>query len=135
MTLAFLLYTVICFFAYGCMLRLFFIMIADGGALDTVFGWQDMLGRLYGGNKFQKLLGKALGDCKQCTSFWMAVPWFFTYWSFSYYIFDYYPTQEMSLIRAVWFHVFWYVVIHVVSATIGFAVLMAKIKKDKKDKA
>lgn len=88
------------------MLRLFFIMIAEGGALDVVFGWQDMLGRLYGGNKFQKLLGKALGDCKQCTSFWMAVPWFFTYWSFSYYIFD-----------------------------IGFAVLMAKIKKDKNKQA
>lgn len=133
MSIEWLLYSVMVIPAYGMVLRLFFTMIEEGGALDVVFGWQKMLARLYSGNKAQQLIGKALGDCKVCTSFWFAIPWFFLYWSFSHILFGYYPTMEIeSWFWKITFHVFWYIVIHAVAATVGMVILMIKIRKDKK---
>lgn len=133
MTLEYLIYTIL-FLAGGSMaLKLFFTMIQTGNALDVVFKWQKMLAWLYGGNKFMQLAGKALGDCAQCTAFWFMPWWFFLYWKFSYLLFDYYPTQGIdSWFWKIAFHAAWYVVIHAIGATLGFAVLMYKSKKERK---
>jgi hypothetical protein len=134
MKLEWLLYTILVIPAYGMALKIFFAMIAEGGALDVVFGWRKMLDNLYGGGKVKRLIGKALGDCQQCTSFWMAVPWFFLYVKFSYLLFDYYPTQNFGWFWTITLHVFWFVVMQAILATIGFAILMLKLKRDKKSK-
>jgi hypothetical protein len=132
MRIDWLLYTILVIPAFGFMMRFFFQMIEPGGALDVVFGWQKMLDKLYRGGKVSKLLEKALGGCKLCCTFWMAVPYFFAYWAFSRILFDYYPTDGMVWWKAIAFHVFWYVVIHVLVAGVGFAILTAKNKKEKK---
>ena len=56
--------------ASGAITRTFWLFAQEGGAFDI---WQKMLDRLYKAGPSGQLLGKALGDCGQCTAFWMGL--------------------------------------------------------------
>lgn len=125
--LTFLLYTAIFMVAGLCILSTFYAMQAEGGALDVVFGWQKMLNRLYNGNKAQQLLGKALGDCQQCTSFWFMFLWFFAYWGFCRLVLGWYITDVAGwwlwkgIIGFIWYSVF-----HSIGAVSGLFSLLKR---------
>lgn len=82
MPVTFALVTLFFAFAQMAALWLFQRMIARDGLLDQLFGWQKMLDNLYGGKKWQQLLGKALGECEMCTAFWFQFPWYALYFGF-----------------------------------------------------
>lgn len=112
--LIFILITLLFLSAGACVLRLFFAMIQDGGALDVLFGWQKMLSRLYGSqSKFKNLLGKALGDCRQCTAFWFMPFWFLCYYAFCKLVLGYWVTDSLEkwyaigIVNYIWLAVFW----------------------------
>lgn len=124
--LTFLLITV-AFVAGGlCWLRLFAIMISRGQILDMLFGWQNMLERLYGSDKkWKNLLGKALGDCEVCTAYWFQPVWFAAYWLFCRHALHYFITDESaSLFGKIVIGVLWYVVFHGIGAIGGMLTLM-----------
>lgn len=70
------------FIAGPCALKWFEFLIQPRGAFDILFGYQLMLGKLYNGSQAQQLLGKALGDCQRCMSFWFGGIWFFVFYGF-----------------------------------------------------
>lgn len=121
--LTFLLYTVVFWFAGGCILWLFNLMIQPDGALDVVFGWQKMLAKLYNGSKWQQLLGKALGDCPQCTAFWFMPFWYGVYVLFMNVVIGYWITTSIGG------NIVWYIVFHAIGAVAGFVFIIAKMRK------
>lgn len=67
----FLIFTLLFWAAHSAGLFYFINMIQEGGALDTLLNYQNLLRRLYASPKLWKnYLGKVLGDCHLCTSFW-----------------------------------------------------------------
>lgn len=78
-----LLVTAILFWLSGAaLLKWFHFMILPNGAIDVVFGYQKFLNKLYNGSTYQQLIGKALGDCEMCMSFWFSFIWFFVFYGF-----------------------------------------------------
>lgn len=72
--LIFFLYTVFYLIGLSCGIKIFHLSIQPEQALDMIFGWQKMLNYLYESqSKLKNLLGKALGDCEKCMSFWASV--------------------------------------------------------------
>lgn len=81
--LTFLIYTATFWFAGSCLTKLFYFAIQPGQILDKAFGWQSKLNALYTSKKaWQNNLGKALGDCQMCTSFWFMFLWYWCYFLF-----------------------------------------------------
>ena len=131
--LVYLLSTIIVWLAGNFILKIFFQMIQKGEALDIVFGWQKMLEKLYGGNQFKQLLGKALGDCEKCFAFWFMPLWFSVYYFLSTQILGLWITDFMhSYSTGKWFFIntLWYCIFHSVGATSGLWVLLLKNKKN-----
>lgn len=69
----YLLMSIFSIIAAGAITRTFWLFTREGGALDIVFRWQYLLDWLYKGGTARQLLGKALGDCNMCTSFWFGL--------------------------------------------------------------
>lgn len=128
--LAFLIYTMIMWFAGNCILTLFFQMIQPDEALDLLLGWQKMLARLYQGNTRRQLLGKALGDCARCTAFWFMPMWFVVYAVLAGPITGVWITDACTTTAGkIVVNVVWYCVFHSVGAFTGVWGLL-KVKKD-----
>lgn len=111
-------------------LRIIYEMIQHDGAIDVIFGWQKILAKLYRGNKAQQLLGKALGDCERCMSFWFMPIWFFAFYLFAKYVMGVWFTDHLTSTVAIW-GVNWlmFAAFQSVSATTGFILLLFKHKK------
>lgn len=121
MLILFLLFTLMFLVAGICILRIFMDMIQPGAALDIVFNWQKMLSRLYGGNKRQQLLGKALGDCAQCTSFWFMPLWFLCYYITCQLVLNFWVSDVVdTFFGGVFISWVWYAVFHSLGAFFGF---------------
>lgn len=119
--LIYLIVTILFWAAGACMLKWFMLMIEQGGALDVVFGWQKMLHRLYNGTPAQELLGKALGDCIKCTSFWFMPIWFACYYIVSKYAFHHWITDTVhNWICIGIINMIWYCLFHGIGGMIGF---------------
>jgi hypothetical protein len=134
--IAFILYTICFWFAGACVLKYFFFMIQPEGALDLVFGWQNMLKKLYNGNKASQLLGKALGDCQMCTSFWFMPAWYGCYYLFCHWVLHHWVTDTIDTAGWYWtkvslVNVIWYYVFHSIGAFTGL-VTITKILTGKK---
>lgn len=106
-------------------------MIQPGGALDIVFGWQRMLEDLYGSDKrWKNLLGKALGDCQQCTSFWFMPLWYLCYYAFCKIVVNVWVTDgidawwKIAFVNWLWMTVFWSI-----GAVFGLMVVLFKKAK------
>lgn len=134
--ITFILISVIFCASATCILFWFFAMIQDGGALDIAFGWQKMLQRLYNGNKWQQLRGKALGECRMCTCFWFMPLWFFLYYimcklSGHYWITDtlHVSNQYLYWIGVCLLNFSWYCCFHSIGAMIGFVTLNKILEK------
>lgn len=110
-------------FAGVCILKVFMQMIAPDGALDVVFGYQKLLGKLYSGNKFEQLLGKAIGDCQMCTAFWFMPVWYAAYAFVSNTVLDYWISSNILV------NIIWYFVFHSIGAVIGAFILSIKRQK------
>lgn len=130
MLLTFLLYTVLFIAAGNFSLRILYEMVQPEGALDQLLGWQKLLAKLYGGNKAQQLLGKALGDCERCMSFWYMPAWYIFYYLFCKHVMGMWITDGISsglacfFLNWLWLAVFWSV-----GATTGFILLTLKRKQ------
>lgn len=133
--LAFLITTVLFIIAGNGIVKIFFEMIQDGGALDVLFGWQKMLAKLYAKEKkTSQLLEKMLGGCERCFSFWFMPTWFFTYCLTSKYAFHMWVTDAITH-SGFWHWALicfvnwtWYCLFHAVGAQGGYF-LLSKFKK------
>jgi len=128
--LIYLILTLLFLIGGACMLWWFFAMIQRGGALDIVFGWQDMLERLYNGTKAQQLLGNALGDCKKCTSFWFMPVWFCCYYLICKFVFHGWITDLIVIDNICAYsavvcivNIVWYAIFHSIGGMIGLLYL------------
>lgn len=130
MFLTYLLYTLLFIAAANFSLRILWEMIQPDGALDIIFGWQKLLARLYKGNKAQQLMGKALGDCERCMSFWYMPMWFVFYYLFCEHVMGIWITDNVAgdvatfFLNWLWLAVFWSV-----GATTGHFLLLFKRKQ------
>lgn len=133
--MSFLIVTVLFWLAGSCILKLFFFMIQQGGALDVVFGWQRMLNRLFNGNRRQQLLGKALGDCQMCTSFWFMPFWFICYYFFCKVVMHHWVTDSVSgsfyWPKVIGINILWYWLFHAIGAMVGLVGLTKVLIKKK----
>lgn len=130
MFLTFLLYTLLFIAASNFSLRILWEMIQPEGALDQVLGWQKLLARLYRGNKAQQLLGKALGDCERCMSFWYMPMWFVFYYLFSKNVMQVWITDGLEGNAAIFFvNWLWLAVFWSIGATTGHLLLLFKRKQ------
>lgn len=80
--LIFLVFTAIFLIANIGMGKFMLIAISPEQMFDKIFGWQDMLNRLYGGGKFQQLAGKFLGNCETCFLHFISIINFVFYFVF-----------------------------------------------------
>ncbi len=120
LVMTFLLFSLIMWFAGNCILRLFFIAIQTGQILDQLFKWRSMLDNLYASDKaWENNLGKALGDCQICFSFWFMPIWFILYALLG-------NALNIWAINGYW-NILWYVVFHSIGAIVGLGSLI-KIK-------
>jgi len=88
------------------------------------------LAKLYRGTKGQQLLGKALGDCERCMSFWFMPMWFIFYYLFCEHVMGIWITDRVDTTVAAFFlNWLWFAVFQSIGATTGFFVLMLKNKK------
>lgn len=102
----FIVFTIIFLLSYGAFINTFFSMIAPNGMLDIVFKWQRMLDYLYGKEQVgYQLLGKALGNCERCTSFWLAPVWIVIYYVTVRSV-GYWPDWGIA-VNIIWGWVFW----------------------------
>lgn len=94
--------------------------------------WQDMLRDLYESNKkWKNNLGKALGDCQMCLSFWFAPVWFFIYFAFCKIVLGYWITGDIeSWWGVIFVNCVWYWIFHALGSMAGWISLM-KYKKKK----
>lgn len=130
MFLVYLIYTLFFIAAANCSLRILYEMIQPEGLLDIVFGWQKMLSKLYGGNKAQQLLGKALGDCMRCMSFWYMPMWYVFYYLFCEHVMGIWITDNVTSTIATFFvNWLWLAVFWSVGAQTGFLLLTFKRKQ------
>jgi len=124
--LIFILYTLIFWFAGNCILRIFHFAIQPEQALDMIFGWQRMLNNLYeSNNKALNLLGKALGDCQMCMSFWFMILW---YWAY------FFTIRSLGLwpFDGILTNIIWYIAFHSIGTVAGLFILGIKLKKKRK---
>lgn len=131
MFLVFLLYTIVFWASGSAIIKLFFKAIQRGQLLDQLFGWADMLERLYASDRrWKNNLGKALGDCQMCTSFWFTFLWFWVYYFFSRNVLHYFITDEVnSFILKIAVFIVWIIAFNSLSTTIGLFILQLKTKK------
>lgn len=117
--MTFLLYTIIMWIAGNCILRLFYAMIQKEQLLDQVFNWQIMLEKLYASEKrWKNNLGKALGDCQMCVSFWFMPLWYIAYLAMG-------VAFDIWMITG-WWNILWYVVFHSIGAISGLTMLLKR---------
>lgn len=110
----FLIFTLLFWAAHSGGLFYFMNMIQEGGALDTLFNYQNLLRRLYASDKpWKNYLGKAIGDCRICTSFWSAPIVFIGYAVLL-------NSMDIWVIHGFWANVVWFWVFWVTSGTIAF---------------
>jgi len=128
--LTFLLLTIMFLLAGNGIVKIFFEMIQDGGALDVVFGWQKILKKLYAKeSKVAHLLESMLGGCKRCFSFWFMPTWFLFYCITSKYAFHIWITDLITH-SGFWHWVIicltnwtWYCMFHALGAEGGYFIL------------
>ena len=130
--LTFLLFTIVMWLGGLAALRVFDMLISPGGAFDEVFGWQNMLKKLYSSDtKWKNLLGKALGDCEKCMSFWFMPLWFLSYAFLSKALLGFFVTDLVDgwimkiAVGWIWLIMFWSV-----GALGGLFMLLKARKKD-----
>lgn len=134
--LNFLIITLIYIIAEVAALKWFYLLIQQGAPIDILFkfisgtSYQEMLKNLYGSEKIWKNnLGKALGDCEMCLSFWLPPICFICYALLCRLVLHYWITDEVKSWTAIVFVNFiWYVAIHGICALLGWAALI-KTKK------
>lgn len=139
----FLILTIIFFFAENCMTKLFLEMIKKDAPIDifwkflTKRSYQDMLADLFATNIPWKMnLGKAIGDCPMCTTFWIQLIWFPIYALFTYSVLHFWissPIHNIFLIIII--NIIWYCVFHSIGAIIGRIQLISLKQKYKKQNA
>lgn len=132
--LTFILLTLIFWFAGNAVLKILFVMIQRGGAIDIMFNWQDRLDKWYDkasrGSKWYKWLHDALGGCQMCTSFWIMPAWFTVYAVFTKLVFGWFITDYVhSFIAKVFVGWVWFIVFWSVGAILGLFALKFR-KKD-----
>lgn len=135
--LNFLIISVFYLLAEVAALRLFFFLIQEGSPIDVLWRWitgrgyQDMLKDLYASNKkWKNNLGKAIGDCEMCLSFWFPPVCFIVYAIFCRLVLHYWITDEVTVIPGACFVNFvWYICLHSISAFMGWIILL-KTKKN-----
>lgn len=110
----FLIFTLLFWAAHCAFLFFFFIMIQAGQALDILFNYQNLLRRFYASDKtWKNLLGKAIGDCELCTTFWTSPLMFLLYYLFVNSL-GYWIVEGVTA-NLIWFFVYW-----VLSGSIAF---------------
>ena len=72
--LTFIFYTIIFLLAIPSAIKIWHFAIQGGQALDLLFGYQKWLDRLYSSPSIIKnILGKMMGNCVMCMSFWASL--------------------------------------------------------------
>src|ERR1700761_4547425 len=108
--LIFLLYTIMFWFAGNCLLKIFHFAIQPGQILDKAFHWQNMLNDMYGSKKSWKHnLGKALGDCEMCMSFWGMFLWYWCYFIFLHTLGAWYLGNIENIGLNILCNIIWYI--------------------------
>lgn len=82
--LTFFLYTILFWIAGGCFARYYFLAIQHGKILDVLFGYQNMLERLFSKGGKWRLIENMLGGCEMCYCSFAALLWFAPYVMFTY---------------------------------------------------
>lgn len=134
--LTFLIYTLLFWFAGACMLKLFTFAIQPGQILDKIFNWQAMLKKMYE-SKYARmqLLGKVMGDCDICVTYWFMFFWFWCYFMFLHLLNFWFITKYIdNIFASIIVNIIWYFLFQSIG-TIGTVTQLFKFKRIAKKKA
>jgi hypothetical protein len=131
--LIFLLYTILFFCGTAALVKVLHQSIQEGEWLDTLFGWQRMLSRLFQSPKrWKRDLAKPLGDCAFCFSHAVTFICFWFYVLFAHTVLHFWISWPVHYLFAkVIINIGWYVLYGSIGTVLGTEVLMGfkKLKK------
>lgn len=108
--LSFLLYTLLFWVGTACAARVAYFSIQPGQWVDSIFGWQRMLDRLYASTQpWRRALEKILGGCEMCFSHFVAFCSFWLYVIFAHQVLHFWITSPVSgwgwkiIVNIIWY--------------------------------